>query len=114
MPLFTTSKHDSGVQVVRFQGRVTFGRDTERCRQALKDLLARGNRNFVFDLKDVQYVDSAGIGFLVSCLITLGNEGARLRLAAPPERVEYVLGITKLDTVFEIFPTLDQAVQNLR
>ena len=111
MPVFTTSKHDSGTQVIRFQGRVTFGRDTERCRQTLKDLLAQGIRRFVFDLNDVEYVDSAGIGFLVSCLITLGSEGAKLRLSAPPERVRYVLGITKLDTVFEIFPTLERALQ---
>ena len=112
MPLITTSKHSSGPQVVCFQGRVTFGRETERCRQALKDLLAQGERRFVFDLSGVEYVDSAGIGFLVSCLITLGNEGARLRLAAPPERVRYVLGITKLDTVFALFPSLDQAIKN--
>jgi anti-sigma B factor antagonist len=113
MPLFSSSKQDS-TQVLRFQGRVTFGRETERCRQVIKDLLAQGERRFVFDLERVEYVDSAGIGFLVSCLITLGNEGARLGLSAPPERVQYVLGITKLDTIFEVFPTLEQALKKLR
>lgn len=110
---FTASKQDS-TQVLRFQGRVTFGRETERCRQAMKDLLAQGERRFVFDLASVEYVDSAGIGFLVSCLITAANEGAKLGLAAPPERVQYVLGITKLDTVFTVFPTLEQALKGLR
>ncbi len=114
MPVFFSSKSDSGAQVVRFQGRITFGRDTERCRQVLKDLMSQGTRHFVFDLKDVEYIDSAGIGFLVSCLITLGSEGARLRLSAPPERVQYVLGITKLDTVFEIHPDLDTALRDFR
>lgn len=111
MLLFTIVKHPSGAQVIRLHGRVSFGRETERCRQALKDLLAQGERHFVFDLSDVEYVDSAGIGFLVSCLITLSNEGAKLRLAAPPERVQYVLGITKLYSVFTIFPSLDQALK---
>ena len=111
MALFTTSKQDSGPQVIAFQGRVTFGRETERCRQVLKDLLGQSERRFVFDLSKVEYVDSAGIGFLVSCLITLGNEGAKLRLASPPERVQYVLKITKLNTVFHVFPSLDEALK---
>jgi anti-sigma B factor antagonist len=112
MSIYTASKHDSGPQVIHFQGRVTFGRETEHCRQTLRDLMAQGDRRFIFDLSGVEYVDSAGIGFLVSCLITLGNEGAKLRLAAAPERVRYVLGITKLDTVFASFPTLEEAVQD--
>ena len=114
MPLFTISKHDSGVHVVTFQGRITFGRQTEQCRQNLKDLVGQGERRFVFDLANVEYVDSAGIGFLVSCLTTLHQNGAKLRLASPPERVRYVLGITKLNTVFEICATREQALENFR
>ena len=111
-PLFTILRHESGAQVYRFEGRITFGMETERCRQNLKDLLAKGEGKFVFDLSAVEYVDSAGIGFLVSCLITLQQNGARLRLACPPERVRHVLGITKLDTVFEVLPSQEQALQN--
>jgi anti-sigma B factor antagonist len=111
MPLFRTSTHASGAQIFHFQGRVTFGRETEACRQTLKSLLSRGDRNIVFDLSQVEAVDSAGIGFLVSCLTTVKNEGGRLRLAQPQQRVEYVLGITKLYTVFEVAPTVEQAVQ---
>jgi anti-sigma B factor antagonist len=109
MPLYTISESSSGPQVIHFHGRVTFGRETERCRQALKDALSRGERRFIFDLSDVEYVDSAGIGFLVSCLISLNNEGAKLRLAGPPERVQYVLGITKLYSVFTICPSVAKA-----
>lgn len=114
MPLFTVSKHDSGAQVVSFQGRITFGRQTEQCRQILKELLAQGERRFVFDLAGVEYIDSAGIGFLVSCLTTLGQAGAKLRLASPAERVRYVLGITRLHTVFEVCETREQALTNFR
>jgi anti-sigma B factor antagonist len=108
--IYQIENHPSGVQLVTFRGRVTFGRQTEQCRSYLKDLLAKGERRFCFDLSAVEYVDSAGIGFLVSCLTTLGQAGARLRLAAPPERVRYVLGITRLDTVFEIFDTAESAL----
>jgi anti-sigma B factor antagonist len=111
MPLFTTLTHATGAQVFHFEGRMTFGRETEACRQTLKSMLSRGNRNFIFDLSDVEAVDSAGIGFLVSCLTTVRNDGGRLRLANPQQRVEYVLGITKLYTVFEVVPTVEQAAE---
>jgi anti-sigma B factor antagonist len=107
--MYTIAKNANGVQVVTFQGRVTFGRQTEQCRATLKDLAAAGEKRFLFDLGGVEYVDSAGIGFLVSCLTSLGQVGAKLRLAEPPERVRHVLGITRLNTVFEIFDRRDQA-----
>ena len=110
MPIYNISKHNSGSQVISFQGRITFGRQTEQCRQTLKELLAQGERHFLFDLSGVEYVDSAGIGFLVSCLTTLGQAGAELRLAAPPERVRYVLRITRLHTVFTVCDTREQAL----
>ncbi len=112
MALYTISGEGGGRQMVSFQGRITFGRQTEQCRHQLKELMAAGDMKFVFDLAEVEYVDSAGIGFLVSCLTSLGSNGARLRLASPPERVRYVLGITRLDTIFEIFDTREQALKN--
>ena len=111
MSFFTVVRHDSGAQVFTFHGRITFGLQTERCREHVKQLLSQGERRFVFDLSDVEYVDSAGIGFLVSCLTTLWRSDAKLRLASPPERVRYVLEITRLDTVFEICPTQEEALK---
>jgi len=111
MFLYKVAQHPSGAQVVTIHGRVTFGRQSEQCRAAVKDLLAAGTRRFVFDLAAVEYVDSAGIGFLVSCLTTLGQAGAKLRLASPPERVRHVLEITHLTKVFEIFDTREQALE---
>ena len=111
MLLYKIDKHKDGAQVVTFQGRVTFGRQTEQCRQTLKELLSAGENRFVFDLTGVEYVDSAGIGFLVSCLTSVGQAGAKLRLAGPPERVRHVLDITRLDTVFEIVETREQALR---
>ncbi len=108
---YTITKDANGVQVVTFQGRMTFGRQTEQCRANLKDLLAAGDRRFLFDLAGVEWVDSAGIGFLVSCLTSLGQAGARLRLTGPPERVRHALEITRLDTVFEIYDDVQAAMR---
>jgi len=115
MPLFRIARDQpTGVQVITLQGRVTFGRQTEQCRQQVKELLAQGEKKFLFDLAGVEYVDSAGIGFLVSCLTSLGQGGARLKLASPPERIRYVLGITNLHTVFDICESRDQALARFK
>jgi anti-sigma B factor antagonist len=111
---YTIEKHANGAQVVTFSGRVTFGRQTEQCRGTVKELVAAGERRFVFDLTGVEYVDSAGIGFLVSCLTTLGQAGAKLRLASTPDRVRHVLEITRLDTVFEICKNRDAALGDFK
>ncbi len=114
MPFVTFTKDDSGPQVLTFQGKITFGRETERVRQKLKEMAEQGDKRFVFDLESVDWVDSAGIGFLVMCLTTLGQAGARLRLTNLPERVRYVLGITRLNTVFEIFDTRQAALRDFK
>ena len=107
---FRFTRHASGVQIVELRGRVTFGRHTERCREMLKAALADGERRFVFDLANVEYADSAGLGFLVSCLTSVRQAGAELRLVSPPERVIHVLNITRLNTVFHIDAGQQQAL----
>jgi anti-sigma B factor antagonist len=107
---YTTARHDSGVLEVSFRGRITFGQETERCREDIKAALSHGDRAFLFDLSAVEYVDSAGLGFLVSCLTSLRQAGAELRLSSPPARVKRVMHLTRLDTVFQIFPSPEAAL----
>jgi anti-sigma B factor antagonist len=107
---FKIARHGSGVQVVSLHGRLTFEPHTDRCRDAVKAALAAGDRRFVFDLSGVDYADSAGLGFLVSCLVSIRQAGAELRLVSPPERVLHVLHITRLDTVFPIDTGQPQAL----
>jgi anti-sigma B factor antagonist len=107
---FKIARHGSGVQVISLRGRLTFGPHTDRCRDAVKAALAAGDQRFVFDLTGVDYADSAGLGFLVSCLVSIRQAGAELRLVSPPERVLHVLHITRLDTVFPIDTGQPQAL----
>ena len=111
-PFFIITKDESGPNVVAFHGRISYGRETERCRQKIKELLEGGDRRFLFDLDEVQYVDSAGVGFLVSCLTTFQQAGAKLRLTRLPDKVRHVLKITRLHTVFQIFDSREQALKN--
>ena len=111
MPLdFKIARRGSGIQVVSLHGRLTFGPHTDRCKDAVRAALATGDRRFVFDLSGVDSADSAGLGFLVSCLVPIRQAGAELRLVSPPERVLHVLHITRLDTVFPIDTAQSQAL----
>jgi anti-sigma B factor antagonist len=98
-------------RVIPFSGRLTFGADSEKRYAELRRHVERGERNFIFDLGQVPDVDSAGIGFLVTCFSTVIRAGGELRLAAPGNHVLYVLLITRLDTVFPIFESVEEATR---
>ena len=97
--------------VLEFRGRLTYGQESERSYQQLRAQIDLGAKNVIFDLGRVPDVDSAGIGFLVTCLTTLRRAGGRLALVAPSSRVLYSLLITKLDTIFPVFESVEAARQ---
>ena len=104
----------SALQTLELSGRLTFGPESEKWYGEMRSHIEQGCPNFVFDLRGVPDMDSAGIGFLVTCLTTVLRAGGRLYLAAPSNRVLYSLLITKLDTVFPIFENVDAAAADLR
>jgi anti-sigma B factor antagonist len=71
-------------------------------REAVRLLLQAGHRHFVFKMTDVSYIDSCGLGQLVSVYTSIKNLGGSMRIVAPGRRVRELLKISKLDTVFEI------------
>ena len=101
------------LRVLEFRGRLTFGEESERRYAELRGHLEQGARTFIFDLSRVPDIDSAGIGFLVSCLSTVSRAKGELWLAAPTNRVLYVLLITRMDTVFPLFESLEAALESL-
>jgi anti-sigma B factor antagonist len=103
-----------GVHVLHLHGRLTLGEGTTTFRDAIKSQMASGSRQLVLDLADIKYVDSAGIGELVSAYTSVTSQGGRFVLVALQKRVIDLLQITKLFTVFKVFETVDQAVEALR
>ncbi len=97
-------------RVLEFRGRLTFGSENEKSYADLRRYVEQGERTFVFDLSRVPDMDSAGVGFLVTCFTTVLRAGGELRLAAPTDRVLYVLLITRLDTVFPVFDSVQAAL----
>jgi anti-sigma B factor antagonist len=71
-------------------------------RDALMELMSRGYRKFVVDLRDISQVDTSGLASLVAANLAVVRRGGALRLASPPRRLREVLAMTKLDTFFEV------------
>jgi anti-sigma B factor antagonist len=102
----------SGVTVLQLNGRVTLGEGSNMLRTRLKDLLSQGKTRLVLDLAEVGYIDSAGLGTLVSGFTSAQNQGANLKLANLTKRFSEQLNITKLVTVFDVYDTVQDAVKS--
>jgi anti-sigma B factor antagonist len=95
----------------RWMGASFLAKETSALREALKSLLAEGQKNIVLDLANVSLIDSAGLGVLVSAYSSAKARGASLRLCNLGSRLNELLQITKLYTVFEVSDTVEDAVR---
>ena len=102
MSLKIEQRDSAGVTVVELIGRLTLGEASAQLRDALKGLVDSGKKNIVLHLGEVGYIDSSGLGELVAGFTTVKNQGGVLKLAHLTQKVNDLLTITKLYTVFEI------------
>jgi anti-sigma B factor antagonist len=100
----------SGVMVVDLSGRITLGEASGKLRDTVRDLLSKGNKKILLNLGDVTYIDSSGLGELVSSYTTAANQGAKVKLLNVQKKVDDLLQITKLYTVFDSFTDESKAV----
>jgi anti-sigma B factor antagonist len=91
-----------GITVLDLSGRITLGEGSVQLRDAVRDLLAKGSKLILLNLADVNYIDSSGIGELVSAYTTVRNQGGELKLLNLTKKVHDLLQITKLYTVFDV------------
>lgn len=91
------------VTIVDLCGRIVAGEDSALLRDSVRMLISRGEKNIVLNMEAVPYIDSAGIGELVSALVAIRREGGCLKLLNLTRRVYEVLEIVRLVTVFQIF-----------
>jgi len=107
-----TSRQVGDVTVVDATGRITLGEGATIFRDMIRDLAAKGNKKILVNLADVSYIDSSGIGEMVSSFTTVTNHGGQLKLLSLTKRVKDLLQITKLYTVFEVFEDESSAVRS--
>jgi anti-sigma B factor antagonist len=90
------------VTVLDAAGRITLGEGTSTLRDAIKSIVEGGSKKVLLNLGEVNYIDSSGIGELVSAFTTVTNQGGQLKLLNLNKRIQDLLQITKLYTVFEV------------
>ena len=102
MSVKLTTRQVGDVTVIDVAGRITLGEGSSVLRDALRDLVSKNQKKILLNLGDVSYIDSSGIGELVSGFTTVTNSGGSLKLLNLNKRVKDLLQITKLYTVFDV------------
>ncbi len=110
MSIQVTTRQVEEVSVVDVVGRITLGEGASALRETIRGLVAKGQKKVLLNLSEVSYIDSSGIGELVSGFTTVTNSGGTLKLLGLTKRVQDLLQITKLYTVFEVFDREASAV----
>ena len=102
MSMKASNRQLDGVTVVDMSGRITLGEGSVILRDTIRDLIGKGQKRILLNLGDVTYIDSSGIGELVSAFTAVRREGGELKLLNLTKKVHDLLQITKLYTVFDI------------
>jgi len=113
MQLKLTTRVVSGVTIVDCNGRIVFGDESALLRDTLKKLIVE-NTKIVLNLGGISYIDSGGLGTLVALYTTAQNAGGAVKLSNLTERVGDLLQVTKLLTVFEVYDTVEKAVESFK
>lgn len=98
--------------VIEFSGNLMGGPDATEFNDELHDLIEQGRTEVVADLSDVKFMNSSGLGILIGGLTTMRNAGGDLRIAGADKRIQSLLMVTKLITVFNHYRTLDEAIES--
>jgi anti-sigma B factor antagonist len=99
-------------KILDCSGKITLGEGTMSIRNTVRDLLDSGSKKIILNLAEITYIDSAGIGELVSTYTTVVNNGGRLKLLNLTNKIQQLLTITKLLTVFETFDNEEAVLES--
>ena len=104
----TSTRQVGGVTIVDISGQIVLGDESAAVRNLVCDLLSKGHKKILFNLGDVNYIDSSGLGHLVSAFTSVRKQGGELKLLNLMKKVQDVMQIAKLYTVFDVMD--DEAV----
>lgn len=107
-----TSRSVDGVEVIALQGKITIGAGDSQLREVITNALNTGKNNVLLDMSGVTTIDSSGIGELVGSYTTVTNRGGKLKLLHLPAKLNELLHVTQLITVFEVYENEQEAVKS--
>lgn len=100
------------VAIVDLAGRITLGEGSGLLHKTIRDLVGAGSKNILLNMKDVSYLDSAGLGELIGSYATVTNQGGQIKLEHLQSKIQDLLQLTKLYTVFPVYDTEEEAVRS--
>ena len=98
-----SSRSVEGVEIIKLDGKITIGAGDQQLREVISEAIANGRTNILLDLSGVSTIDSSGIGELVGSYTTVTNRGGKLKLLHLPAKLNELLHVTQLITVFEVY-----------
>jgi anti-sigma B factor antagonist len=113
MKNMTTSLRQAGVVTIAdISGRIVLGEESAALRDLVRDLLSKGQKKILLNLADVTYIDSTGLGALVSAFTSVKKQGGELKLLNLTNKVEGVMQLTKLFTIFDVMDDESVAIKS--
>ena len=112
MSVKLSTRQIGDVSVVDVAGRITLGEGSSALRDSVREMVGKGQKKILLNLGEVSYIDSSGIGELVSAFTTVTNGGGQLKLLNLTKRVKDLLQITKLYTVFDVHESEVSAIRS--
>ena len=110
----TTVKIVEDVAVITFTGKLMGGPETEECYHKIKDAVSQEITKATVDLSGAEWINSRGMGILMACYVSMHNQGGELRLAAVSKKTKSLLRLTKLDTIFKTYETVEDALASFK
>jgi anti-sigma B factor antagonist len=98
--------------LIEFSGKLLMGKESRQVELKVGELLGAGMRKIIFDLSNLDSIDSTGVGIIVVCGGKVRKAGGEMRIAGPEGLVKDTLTMTRVDKLVRIFPTVDEATQD--
>jgi len=110
MSLKTRTEENGKIAIIEIKGSLVGDEDTDKFREAVYDFIEQGNKCLIVDLHKVNYMNSSGIGAVISAHTAYSKNGGIVKLAGLSNSVHNLLVVTKLIDIFEVYENLDQAI----
>lgn len=104
-----TKQLDNGVAVITISGRLALGGETEKLEAAVTKLLTQDHKTIVLDISALDYVDSSGVGLLVSCLTKLKKSGGEMKVAGANPRIRRIFSMTGVESMMSLYDSVAAA-----
>lgn len=111
--MYQLSHNDqNGVTIIQLSGKILGGQDSMEVNELINNLMDQGKHRVVMDLSEVELMNSSGLGIIIQSANLLKNKGGGLKLANISKKIESLLVITKLNTIFDSYDTIDDAINS--